>query len=77
MATAHHILLAAIEGVLGPKSDVGRYLGRAMESDDPLDLLLAQAAFQDLDPGQKAAIAARVDADAEREISRRRKGQTR
>lgn len=72
MATAHQILLSAIEAVLGPGSDVGRYLGRAMESDDPLDLLLAQAAFQDLDAGQKVAIAARVDADAESEIKRRK-----
>ncbi len=72
MATAHQILLSAIEAVLGPGSDVGRYLARAMESDDPLDLLLAQAAFQDLDAGQKTAIAVRVDADAESEIQRRK-----
>jgi hypothetical protein len=71
MASAHQILLAAIEGVLGPGSDVGRYLARAMDSDDPLDLLLAQAAFEDLDPGQRQAIAARVDQDAESEIRRR------
>lgn len=72
MATAHQLLLMAIEGVLGPGSDVGRYLGRAMESDDPLDLLLAQAAFQDLDPGQKKAIQLRVDQAADIEIKRRR-----
>ncbi|MBM3547074.1 MAG: hypothetical protein FJX54_08975 [Alphaproteobacteria bacterium] len=72
MATAHQILLAAIEAVLGPGSDAGRYLARAMESDDALDLLLAEAAFQDLDDGQKKAIAARVDRDAEQEIERRR-----
>jgi hypothetical protein len=72
MATAHEILLSAIGEVLGPGSDVGRYLARAIESDDPLDLLLAQAAFQDLDPGQKHAIAARVDAAAEQEINRRK-----
>ena len=71
MASAHQILLAAIEGVLGPGSDVGRYLARAIESDDPLDLLLAQAAFQDLETSQKQAIAARVDADADRELKRR------
>lgn len=74
MATAHQILLSAIEAVLGPGSDVGRYLARAMESDDPLDLLLAQAAFQDLDTGQKMAIAARVDSDADNEIRRRKQG---
>jgi hypothetical protein len=72
MATAHQILLAAIEAVLGPGSDVARYLARAMESDDALDLLLAQAAFQDLDEGQKRAIGSRVDRDAESEIQRRR-----
>jgi len=72
MATAHEILLAAIEAVLGPASDVARYLSRAIESDDALDLLLADAAFQDLDEGQKRAIAARVDRDAEGEIARRR-----
>jgi hypothetical protein len=72
MATAHQILLAAIEAVLGPGSDVARYLSRAMESDDALDLLLAQAAFQDLDEGQKRAISLRVDRDAETEIQRRR-----
>jgi hypothetical protein len=75
MATAHQILLAAIEAVLGAGSDVGRYLSRAMESDDALDLLLAQAAFQDLDEGQKKAIATRVDRDAELEIERRRQRQ--
>lgn len=72
MATAHQILLAAIEGVLGPGSDAGRYLSRAMDSDDALDLLLAQAAFQDLSRSQKRAIAARVDRAAETEIQRRR-----
>ncbi len=76
MATAHHILLAAIEAVLGPGSDVGRYLARAMESDDALDLLLAEAAFQDLDPGQKKAIQLRVDQDADREIQRRRENRS-
>lgn len=74
-ATAHEILLSAIEAVLGSKSDAGRYLARAIESDDPLDLLLAQAAFQDLDAGQKAAIAARVDAETERELARRQAAQ--
>jgi hypothetical protein len=72
MATAQEILLSAIQAVLGPNSDAGRYLARAIESADALDLLLAQAAFQDLDGGQKAAIAARVDADAEQELRRRR-----
>jgi hypothetical protein len=72
MATAQEILLSAIQAVLGPSSDAGRYLARAIESADALDLLLAQAAFQDLDAGQKAAIAARVDADAEQELRRRR-----
>ncbi len=72
MATAHHILLQAIEAVLGPGSDVGRYLARATDSDDPLDLLLAQAAFQDLDAGQKKAIALQVDQAADTEIQRRR-----
>ena len=71
MASAHQILLSAIESVLGPGSDVGRYLARAIESDDPLDLLLAQAAFQDLETSQKQAIAARVDADADQELKRR------
>jgi hypothetical protein len=71
MSTAHEILLSAIEAVLGPKSDVGRYLARAIESDDPLDLLLAQAAFEDLDAGQKSAIAMRVNQETERELTRR------
>ena len=71
MATAHQVLLAAIEGVLGPGSDVGRYLARAMDSNDPLDLLLAEAAFQDLDVSRKQAISARVNQDADREIRRR------
>ncbi|MBM3536200.1 MAG: hypothetical protein FJX60_24610 [Alphaproteobacteria bacterium] len=75
MATAHRILLEAIDQVLGPGSDVGRYLARAIESDDALDLLLAEAAFQDLDAGQKKAIAARVDRAADDEIVRRRERQ--
>jgi hypothetical protein len=71
MSTAHEILLSAIEAVLGAKSDVGRYLARAIESDDPLDLLLAQAAFEDLDAGQKSAISIRVNQETESELLRR------
>jgi hypothetical protein len=57
---ANRILLNAIEGVLGPRSEAGRYLSRALDSDDPLDLLLAQAAFDELPAEKRRIIAERV-----------------
>ena len=55
------ILLGAIESVIGSDADVARYLARAIESDDPLDLLLAQAAFDELDPQFRRAVVAEVE----------------
>ncbi len=74
MSTAHHILLSAIESVLGRGADVARYLTKAVQSSDALDLLLAQAAFDDLSSEVKTAIAERVWAETEQELSRRRRG---
>ena len=72
MLTAHHILLSAIESVLGRGTDVARYLTKAVQASDALDLLLAQAAFDDLSGEVKTAIAERVRAETEQELSKRR-----
>ena len=74
MSKAHDILLSVIESVLGRGTDVARYLAKAVESNDALDLLLAQAAFEDLRPETKTAIAERVQRETEAEIARRREG---
>ena len=55
------ILLGAIETVIGADADVARYLARAIDSDDPLDLLLAQAAFDELDTGYRRAVVDEVE----------------
>ncbi len=60
--SAREILLDAIKVVVGRDSDVARYLIRAINSDDPLDLLLAQAAFDELEGPQKRAVAQEVEA---------------
>lgn len=59
--SAREILLEAIKVVVGRDSDVARYLIRAINSDDPLDLLLAQAAFDELEGPQKRAFAQEVE----------------
>ena len=55
--SAREILLEAIKVVVGRDSDVARYLIRAINSDDPLDLLLAQAGFDELDGHIRRAVA--------------------
>ncbi len=55
------ILLGAIETVVGANTDVARYLARAIDSNDPLDLLLAQAAFDELDPDYRRAVVTEVE----------------
>ncbi len=47
--------------VVGRESDVARYLTRAIKSDDPLDLLLAQAAFEELDGDVKRAVVRQIE----------------
>lgn len=59
--SASEILLDAIDRVVGRDTDVARYLVRAIESDDPLDLLLAEAAFDELDSAVKRAVAREVE----------------
>lgn len=69
------VLLEAIDLVVGRNSDVARYLGKAIKSDDALDLLLAQAAFEELDADLKRAVARQVEsstADLTRRIAARR-----
>lgn len=60
-ASAREILLDALHIVVGRESDVARYLARAINSDDPLDLLLAQAAFDELDGQVKRAVAREIE----------------
>lgn len=72
VSTAHDILLSAIESVLGRGTDVARYLTKAVQSSDALDLLLAQAAFDDLSSEVKTAIAERGRAETEQELAKRR-----
>jgi hypothetical protein len=71
MASAQQILLSAVEAVLGEGTDVARYLAKAIDSDDALDLLLAQAAFEDLPSATKREIARRVAEQTEAELMRR------
>lgn len=59
--SAREILLDAVHVVVGRDSDVARYLTRAITSDDPLDLLLAQAAFDELDGSLKRAVAREIE----------------
>ena len=59
--SAREILLEAIKVVVGRDSDVARYLIRAINSDDPLDLLLAQAAFDELEGHHKRAVAQEIE----------------
>ena len=54
----------AIDLVVGRNSDVARYLARAIKSDDPLDLLLAQAAFDELEGDVKRAVAREIETGA-------------
>ncbi|MBI1777210.1 MAG: hypothetical protein HYR63_17875 [Proteobacteria bacterium] len=56
------VLLEVIEDIIGPDTDVARYLAKAVRSEDPLDLMLAQAAFEELDAAYRADIAAAVRA---------------
>lgn len=59
--SASKVLLDAIDVVVGRDSDVARYLSRAIKSDDPLDLLLAQAAFDELDGDLKRAVVNQIE----------------
>jgi hypothetical protein len=59
--SAREILLGAIETVIGAEADVARYLARAIDSDDPLDLLLAKAAFDELDADLRRDIVHEVE----------------
>jgi hypothetical protein len=60
--SAREILLDTVNTVIGPTSDVSRYLARAINSDDPLDLLLAQAAFDEMEGHLKRAVAREIEA---------------
>lgn len=62
--SASEILLDAVDLVVGRNSDVARYLARAIKSDDPLDLLLAQAAFDELEGDVKRAVAREIETGA-------------
>jgi hypothetical protein len=59
--SARQILLDAVHVVVGSDSDVARYLVKAINSDDPLDLLLAQAAFDELEGQLKRAVAREIE----------------
>ncbi len=59
--SARQILLDAVHVVVGRDSDVARYLVKAINSDDPLDLLLAQAAFDELEVPLKHAVAREIE----------------
>jgi hypothetical protein len=59
--SAREILLDTVRTVIGRDSDVARYLARAIDSDDPLDLLLAQAAFDEMEGHLKRAVAREVE----------------
>jgi len=59
--SARAILLDTVNSVIGRDSDVARYLARACDSDDPLDLLLAQAAFDEMEGHLKRAVAREVE----------------
>src|SRR5260221_2920446 len=53
-------LLDAIEEILGPETDVARYMAKAVTSNDALDLMLAQTAFDELDGSYRNEIASAV-----------------
>lgn len=59
--SAREILLDTVNVVIGRDTDVARYLARAINSDDPLDLLLAQAAFDEMEGHLKRAVAREVE----------------
>ena len=56
-ASPVRILLHVLEEIVGPESDVARYMTKAVQSEDPLDLMLAQAAFDELDVSYRSEIA--------------------
>lgn len=60
--SATGVLLGAIDTVVGRNTDVARYLTRAIKSNDALDLLLAQAAFDELDGEKKRAVVREIEA---------------
>ena len=60
--SATEVLLGAIDAVVGRNTDVARYLTRAIKSNDALDLLLAQAAFDELDGEKKRAVVREIEA---------------
>jgi hypothetical protein len=59
--SAREILLDTVNVVIGRDTDVARYLARAINSDDPLDILLAQAAFDEMEGHLKRAVAREVE----------------
>jgi hypothetical protein len=56
------VLLETIEEILGPETDVARYMAKAVNSHDALDLMLAQTAFDELDSEYRRDIATAVAA---------------
>jgi hypothetical protein len=58
---ANRLLLAALEEVLGPGTDAARSFEKAIRSNDALDLLLAQASFDELPAEERREVAAAVD----------------
>jgi hypothetical protein len=75
MPNAHERILAAIEGVLGSGTELGRTFIRAADSEDPLDLLLAHASFQELAPELKREIVKRIAVVTQLERYRRRRAE--
>jgi len=59
-ASPVRILLHVLEEIVGPESDVARYMTKAVQSEDPLDLMLAQAAFDELDVSYRSEISSAV-----------------
>jgi hypothetical protein len=59
--SAREILLDTVNVVVGRDTDVARYLARAINSDDPLDLLLAQAAFDEMEGHLKRAVVREIE----------------
>ncbi|MBI1773767.1 MAG: hypothetical protein HYR63_00335 [Proteobacteria bacterium] len=54
------VLLCAVEEVLGRGTELGRYLTRAVATEDPLDLMQAQTAFDALPAELRQTIAGTV-----------------
>jgi hypothetical protein len=54
------VLLETIEEILGAETDVARYMAKAVNSHDALDLMLAQTAFDELDAEYRRDIATAV-----------------